>query len=187
VVIQGALWRPATGKPKQLLTDVLRFTRPGDRIMDLKGETIFRPRASRYTLERVGIALFSSGIITDTVAEDLVANRCYVATQDDPFYPPRARAFLREHYVPVQSLRIAGDDVSDGWATIVIPGEYALVTSNGVGPRYNFAAGRHAVQAIPDGYVLWFPAVNRASGGITQALFHSPKPRHDVTTVRQVF
>lgn len=179
VVIQGGLWRPAESKPKQLLTDVLRFTGRGDRIMDLKGETVFRARASRYTLELVGIALVSRGIIPDTVAEDLVANRCYVVTEDDSFYPPRARKFLREHYVPVQSLRIAGDDVSDGWATIVIPGEYALVTSAGVGPRYTFAAGRHAVQATPDGYVLWSPAVSRAGGGIAESLFNSHKPRHE--------
>jgi hypothetical protein len=46
VVADGAPWHDDTHQQIQLLKDVFQLTEPSDPVADLKGETIFRPRAS---------------------------------------------------------------------------------------------------------------------------------------------
>jgi len=81
-----------------LVADVLQLTRPGDYVMDLKGETVFRPRPFFYALEALTRERLERGLLADTIPERLIATATHVAVLDSDRLPPRAREFLREHY-----------------------------------------------------------------------------------------
>ena len=83
-------------------------------------------------------------------AERLVATRTYVSVVDSPKFPPRARAFLLENYVPIGRLRVAGqlfglDPTGRGTFTIAIPGRYAVLSPDG--PNAGVLDGRPLDQA----------------------------------------
>jgi hypothetical protein len=117
--------------------DVLRLTGPGDRVLDLKGEALFRDRATDSVFEDITQARIRRGQMQDDVASRMIATRTYVSVGDSKKFPPRARAFLTENYVSVGRLRVAGQWIrtaSDGSAMfrLVVPGRYALVSPRGV-------------------------------------------------------
>jgi hypothetical protein len=106
--------------------------------MDTKGEAIFRKRPFFWVLETITIERLWRGLIPDTIAEDIVRSRCYVAVSDSERFPPGGRAFLSENFIPVGGLRVAGRFLvpSDGphpraRFEIAIPGTYAVVTPAG--------------------------------------------------------
>ncbi|MBI3610148.1 MAG: glycosyltransferase family 39 protein [Nitrospirae bacterium] len=165
-----------------LLTDVLRLTRPGDPVMDLKGETVFRPRPFYYVLETITKERMRRGLIADDIPERLIATRTCVAIAETGLFPPRARAFLQENYVSVGRLRVAGrlfaSPVKDGSRLvpfeIQIPARYAMVSESGNasgrldgrlynGPRF-LEAGHH--EFLPSSgtgpiALIWAQAVER--------------------------
>ena len=158
-----------------MMDQALRMTRPGERIIDLKGETIYRRRPFYFVFENIGRAQIAHGIIRDTVAEDVIRTRTYVAQADGPMWPPKARAFLNQHFINMGRLRAAGQWIAeDGAFTIAIPGEYVIVNERGeasgvldgrpyTGAR-QLAAGRHRFdRAVADeaAAVMWAPAFRR--------------------------
>jgi hypothetical protein len=158
--------RGFTDKTKEEITmirQVLRLTRPGEYLMDLKGETIFRPRPSYHIYEFITRNLMIRGMIDDTIAEDVVRKRCYVAQADGEFWPPRARAFLSANFLDLGRLRAAGQWIKpDGSFTIAIPGEYVIVSRDGVvRPKAAFAAGTYRVNTSQRLAVVWAPAIER--------------------------
>lgn len=104
-------WRDADKKETRLLQTVLRVTRPGEPIIDLKGETIFRPRPYYYALEGVTKSRLAMGLLPDRIAPDVVRTRTHFATPDDRFFPPASRRFLNEHFMSVGALRVLGADL----------------------------------------------------------------------------
>ena len=145
---------------------VLRLTRPGEYLMDIKGETIFRPRPSYHIYEFITRNQMIRGMIKDTVAEDVVRKRCYVAQADGEFWPPAARAFLGANFLDLGRLRAAGQWIKDdGSFTIAVPGNYAIVSRQGiVAPPTELAAGAHRVARANSGErlaVVWGPAIER--------------------------
>ena len=154
---------------------VLRLTRPGEPIMDLKGETIFRPRAFYYIFEYITRAEIRSGIIKDTVPESVVAANCHVAQADGDFFPPRAKTFLRENFVDVGRLRASGQFIhQNGSFSIAVPGEYMIIDAKGetsgtldgtpYGAARVLAAGAHRFDRAVAGErvaVFWAPAFRR--------------------------
>jgi hypothetical protein len=119
-----------------LVGDVLRLTARRDFVMDLKGEALFRRRPYFYALEDLTWERLRKGELRDDIPERLVASRTYVSVVDSPKFPPRARAFLAENYVPVGHLRVAGqlfalDPSGTGTFRIAVPGRYAVVTPDG--------------------------------------------------------
>jgi len=119
-----------------MVGDVLRLTSPGDPVMDLKGETLFRRRPFFYALEDITRERMRQGDLADDIAERLVATRTYVSVVDSPRFPTGARQFLNDNYVPIGRLRVAGqlfaaDAVSGAAFTIAIPGRYAIVSPQG--------------------------------------------------------
>jgi hypothetical protein len=119
-----------------LVGDVLRLTPKTAPVMDLKGETLFRRRPFFYALEDVTRVRLRKGDLADDIAERLIATRTYVSVNDSPRFPPRARAFLFENYVPVGHLRVAGklfgvDAAGSGTFTIAVPGRYAVLSPDG--------------------------------------------------------
>ena len=156
-------FRDQTKEEITMIRQVLRLTRPGEYLMDIKGETIFRPRPSYHIFEFITRNQMIRGMIADTVAEDVVARRCYVAQADGEFWPPRARAFLSANFLDLGRLRAAGQWIkADGSFTIAIPGEYVIVSRDGVvRPKAAFAAGTYRVNSGQRLAVIWAPAIER--------------------------
>ena len=146
-----------------MIRQVLRLTRPGEYLMDIKGETIFRPRPSYHIYEFITRNLMIRGMLNDTIAEDVIRKRCYVAQADGEFWPPRARAFLSANFLDLGRLRAAGQWIkADGSFTIAIPGEYVIVSRDGVvRPKAPLAAGTYRVNTTQRLAVVWAPAIER--------------------------
>jgi hypothetical protein len=168
-------FRDQTREEITMMRQVLRLTRPGEYLMDYKGETIFRPRPTYHILEFITRNQMIHGMIRDTIAEDVVAKRCYAAQADGVFYPPRARDFLNANFLDLGRLRAAGQWIKpDGSFTIAVPGEYVIVTHEGSaqgvldGAAYRgavaLAAGAHQFQGMNSNgrtAVVWARAIER--------------------------
>lgn len=188
VVFTGSLWYYAgrfenhTDWHITMMNQALRLTRPGERLLDYKGETIYRERPFYYALEIVTREQMAKGIIPDTIAQDVVRTRTYAAQADGAMWPPAGRAWLSDHFVNLGRLRAAGQWVKkDGTFTIGVPGEYVVLDANGEargrldGTPYTGArmlsAGAHQFQGDKDVCVVWAPAFRRG---------HSPFHLRDV-------
>lgn len=189
--------RAATGPQITLLRDVLRLTRPGETVMDLKGEMVFRPRAFHGVLESVTRERLRRGLLADRIPERLIETRTAVVANDSHFLPPRARAFMDTNYVSVGSLRVLGRMLEPAGPgepggpggtrtrlfTLAVPGRYAVVSGGGPaaglldGERYagarELAAGPHRYLPAPGEdrvAVVWARAVETG---------YSPVPMKD--------
>jgi hypothetical protein len=114
-------------------------------------------------------------LIPDNVPEAIINARCYVTQADGPFFTPRTRKFLVDHFLDMGRLRAAGSLIGeDGSFTIAVPGEYVMVREAGeahgtldgtpyAGARH-LDAGPHRFQRDVAGEVvtvLWAPAFRR--------------------------
>ena len=158
-----------------MMRQVLGVTRPGEPVLDLKGETVFRPRPYYYILEFITRRAMLHNLVRDTIPEDVVRTNCHVAQADGPFFPPRGREFLRANFIDLGRIRAAGQWIKpDGSFTIAVPGEYVILNSNGEaqgaldGSPYRgkrmLQLGAHTfVTAGTNGEVacLWAPAFER--------------------------
>ena len=178
VLCAAALWYYAdrfenrTAWHYTMMDQALRLTRPGEMVMDLKGETIYRPRPFYYAFELITRSQIAYGIIPDTVAADVVRTRTYIAQADGPMWPPVARAFLNDYFINLGRLRAAGGWVrKDGTFSIAVPGEYVLLVAAGEargvvdGAPYVGAltldAGLHRFTGEENVAVVWAPAWRR--------------------------
>ncbi len=115
-----------------MMRQVLGLTRPGEPIIDLKGETIFRPRPYYHIFEFITRRAMRKGFVQDTIPEDVIRARCHVAQADGVFFPARGRAFLSENFIDLGRLRASGQWLKDeGSFTIAVPGEYVILSSTG--------------------------------------------------------
>ncbi|HYC88901.1 MAG TPA: glycosyltransferase family 39 protein [Thermoanaerobaculia bacterium] len=154
-----------------MMDQALRLTRPGEPLMDHKGETIYRHRPFYYAFELITRTQMAKGLIPDTVAADVVRSRTYVVQADGPPWPPASRAWLSAHFVNLGRLRAAGQWVKGGTFTIGVPGEYVVLDANGEargtldGTPYTgarvLAAGPHRWVGKEEVCVLWAPAWRR--------------------------
>jgi Dolichyl-phosphate-mannose-protein mannosyltransferase len=155
-----------------MMDQALRLSHPGELVMDLKGETIYRHRPFYYAFEFITRSQLAHGILKDTVAADVARTRTYVAQADGPMWPPKARAFLSANFLNMGRLRAAGQWIQeDGSFTIAIPGEYVIVGPGGElrgvldGTPYKgarqLAAGAHRFAGEKGAAVLWAPAFRR--------------------------
>ncbi len=177
---------PVAGGPirvdPDLIADVLRLTRPGDEVMDLKGETVFRPRPFFYALETFTRERLERGLLADTISERLITTATHVAVPDSDRLPPRARAFLRDHYLSVGRLRVAGRMLTTSPSRartgivfhVEIPAPYAVASAAGTahgeldGERYDgpraLTTGRHVFRTKADEgplALVWAPTLER--------------------------
>jgi len=154
---------------------VLNLTRPGEPLMDYKGETIYRRRPYYFILEFITRNAILHGLVKDTVAEDLVREGCHVAQADGTQWPDDAREFMEANFLNLGRLRASGQWLQpDGSFRIAIPGEYVILRKEGHaagvldgapyrGPR-RLAAGVHRFTATaPEERLacLWAPAFAR--------------------------
>ena len=128
--------RDRTRFERGFVADVLRLTGPDDTVMDLKGESLFRRRPVYTVLENVTEERIRRGDIADDIADRMIAAGTFVAVVDSERFPPAARRFLNDNYVPVGRLRVAGKFLvadADGTSRfeVVLPGRYAIVSPFG--------------------------------------------------------
>ncbi len=184
VIFAGALYYYAdrfennTDWHVTMMNQALRLTHPGEMLCDLKGETIYRDRPFYYALEIVSRSQLAAGILPDTIAQDVVRTRTYIAQADGPIWPPAGRAWLSDHFVNMGRLRAAGQWAKpDGSFTIGVPGEYIVLDEHGEakgsldGTPYTgartLAAGAHHFEGEKGVCVVWAPAFRRG-----QSPFH---------------
>jgi len=141
-----------------MIAQTMRLTTPGERVIDLKGEMVFRLRASRFVFEKITKKAIAEGRLPDTIADDVVRTRAMVALPDNPSFPRRGRAFLLRNFVSVGCVRVAGMIVPrNQMFRIELPGQYSIVSPHGLisGPRF-LDAGMHAL-AFPNqpAAVIW--------------------------------
>ncbi|MBI2962842.1 MAG: glycosyltransferase family 39 protein [Deltaproteobacteria bacterium] len=181
------LWKDGTSGKIGLVAEVLRLTGPRDPVLDLKGETLFRRRAVDHVFENVTVERFRRGELRDDIPARLVATRTYVSVPDSPRFPPAARRFLLDNYVPVGFLRVAGQilEVDENGACgfeIALPGRYVLLSPAGpvaatidgtarAGPLW-LAAGHHAIAVSAPGTPLALVWADAAEKGFSP--FHPP-------------
>jgi hypothetical protein len=158
VVQLGTPWRDNTAPSVQLIARTLLLTAPREHVVDLKGEMIFRPRATYYVFEKITKRAITHGRLRDTIAADVLRTGAMVAVRDNESFPRDGRAFLNRNFLRVGELRVAGLMVPcSGSFRIEVPGEYSVVAERGAfhgsldgtvyrAPRY-LAPGTHTLTA----------------------------------------
>ncbi len=158
-------FRDAQREEITMIHQVLTLTRPGELLMDFKGETIYRRRPFYFIFEKIGRHAVHRGYLRDTVAEAMVREKCHIAQADGAFWPARARMFLSENFLDVGRLRVAGQWIhEDGSFSIAIDGDYVILDRNGLlAPARHFAPGSYRFdrKGPERAAVLWAPAVER--------------------------
>ena len=131
-------WRNDTKGLIAQIREVLYLTASNDWVIDQKGETVFRPRPCYFKLESFTRERYSRGLLKDDIVSNLISKRCYVATNSISRFPPETRAFLRDNYLKIGNIRVAGKLLYPGKANpldysfhIPIPGQYTLITPAG--------------------------------------------------------
>jgi hypothetical protein len=91
------------------LADLLRLSNPTDYVMDVKGETIFRPRPCPYLFEGVGIARAQRGLMPDDVPEQMIAKQTCITTRPNyRFISQHTLGFMRDNYITIGSYHVLG-------------------------------------------------------------------------------
>jgi len=151
-----------TAEYTTMLDQLLRASRPGEMILDYKGELVFRRRATYPIFEAITRAQMLRGMIRDRVPEDVVRTRTYIVQADGEMWPPRGRQFLSEHFIDLGRIRAAGQWITeDGTFTIAIPGDYVIVSERAIGPARHLEPGRHRYARRERAAVVWAPAIAR--------------------------
>ena len=177
---------------EQRLARVLALTRPGDPVMDSKGEAIFRPRPLYWVLEGITQQRMADGSIADDIAERLAATATPLIIADR--LPDRDAAFVSANYLPLgDRLQLLGQRLGTLRTgervsfEIVVPATYSVVTATGAAagilddmPGTSARAldvGPHSFTAAADGAValVWTPALAR--GVSAERLFTGTDPR----------
>ncbi|MGZ4809924.1 MAG: hypothetical protein ACXV7D_11420, partial [Thermoanaerobaculia bacterium] len=115
-----------------MMHQALGLSRPGEPLLDYKGETVYRQRPYFPILEQITREQMERGWIRDTIASDVLRTGCHVAQADGPFWPPLGRRFLAENFLDMGRLRASGQWLThDGGFTIAVPGEYVVLEFDG--------------------------------------------------------
>jgi len=163
----GHLHDKRTGEEMATWKAVLDLTEPGEMVMDPKGEFIFRKRAYFYAFETITRVRMGAKLMADKIEDSLVAARTCVVFPETQRYPEQFQEFVRENYLSVGPLLVAGKmPAQEASATpdavvfdIRIPAEYTVVTPGGpgkglldekpCGAGLFLEAGRHAYRPAP--------------------------------------
>jgi len=183
LIAMQPIWKDRTKRETDLLRNVLMLLKPGDYILDCKGETVFRQRDVRAVYETITRSAIQRGLLLDNAPQRCVETRtCVVATTLIKTFPRETSRFVRSNYLTVtNNLRVAGKKLK-ALATnprrcefqIIIPASYEIIsprenvsgTLDGIpynGPRF-LAAGSHTFESTSPSHglvLLWSQAVDR--------------------------
>lgn len=170
-IIDARIWRIHEPTRHRFIDEVVQLTAPTDYVLDLKGDAVFRRRATRYIYEDVGRALTERGLLADEGPEEIVEKRCCAAMTDSTHLPPRTRAFLNRYFIGPGAVRVCGAQVRGNTFEIGVPQTYAVVNADPSrvlldgrpyrGPRH-LEAGRHTLSGADSAIVIWAPAAANA-------------------------
>jgi hypothetical protein len=183
LVSMEPMWKDRTRGETNLVRNTVALLGPRDYVLDLKGETIFRPRCVRPVFEAITRSAIDRGILENNAPQRCVQTRtCAVATLLINRFPRDTRQFVKRNYVPVtRSLRVAGAELKPSATNplhcefnVTIPATYEIISStehvsgtiDGIpynGARF-LAAGPHTFEsASAPGrlMLLWAQAVAR--------------------------
>ncbi|MBO9662987.1 glycosyltransferase family 39 protein [Dokdonella sp.] len=176
----GVLGSPDRYAPsKDELARILSLSRPGEYVMDPKGESIFRRRPFFWVIERVTEQRLRDGSIRDDLPQRLEATSTALLVDDH--LPAADRAFVEANYLSLDGwLRIAGRHLGPLAAgkgvdfDVAIASDYRFVDRHGGVPGWldgdrfvdgpvHLAAGGHrfAPLAAGDVALVWAPALER--------------------------
>jgi hypothetical protein len=131
------IWKDRTQGETDLLRNTLALLGPGDYVLDLKGETVFRRRCVRPIFEAISRSAIERGILLDNAPQACVQTRtCAVATLLIKRFPRDTREFVKRNYVPVtSSLRVAGAELKASATSpgrcefnVTIPAMYEIIS-----------------------------------------------------------
>jgi len=132
----GKVWRDEAHEEVALIRQVLQITRPSDKVMDLKGESVFRNRPYWFVLESITHRKLRTYALRDDIAAALVRSGTAVLASTD--FPVKTRVFVRHNYVPWGRLWVVGHRVlpaPPGGAAIPfrvsVPSRYIVVDVHG--------------------------------------------------------
>jgi hypothetical protein len=120
---------------KEIFESIFRLTSPDEYVLDLKGETIFRPRPIYMALESLTRAQISNGTLEDNTIPRLIETRTAVVNYSDRFMA-KTKDFIEHNYVHVQNARVLGQKLPTTADQplkfqIAIPERYIFVGSKG--------------------------------------------------------
>ena len=92
--------------------EVLRLTKPGETVLDPKGDVVLRPRPIYDVLELFTMEQYRGDVLADQIPEQLIAHHTMAAVRSDR-YPERTRRFLQENYIWSGRLLIAGFEIPE--------------------------------------------------------------------------
>ena len=184
LVMTAPPWSDRLGCQREELATVLRYTDPGDTVMDAKGDAIFRPRPFFPVIESMAMIRLRSGHMPDTIAQSLVEHRTMLVLRRR--LPPASDTFVETSYLPVTGdVWMAGMYVASerGMRTVdlALPGDYVLtdgtqrlrasIDGGAVSDSWNLGVGKHQIDTTIDRALLlvwrqawergWRPAVVR--------------------------
>jgi hypothetical protein len=183
LIAMQPIWKDRTRRETDLLRNVLTLLKPGDYVLDCKGEAIFRQRSVRAVYETITKSAIQRGLILDNAPQRCVDTRtCVVATTLIRRLPRDTSHFVRRNYLRVtNNLRIAGKELKPSATNplrsefeVTIPASYEIIspsenvsgTLDGIpynGGRF-LAAGSHTFEStLPSRslVLLWSQAVDR--------------------------
>ncbi len=187
-------WTDQIAPAMNVIAQGLRLTAPNERVVDLKGDLVFRRRASYDVFEKITKKAIAIGRMPDTIEADVLHTHAMVAIRDDPSFPRRGRAFLQRNFIDVGAVRVAGKIVPPSGAFVIeVPGEYALVPGGGsldgtryVGPRH-LARGLHTLVPVSRSHtnvVIWSRAVaytTENTSTLRSNIVPTPNPPHRIS------
>jgi Dolichyl-phosphate-mannose-protein mannosyltransferase len=157
IAVMGKPWRDDARDEIAMIDEVLMLTTPDEPVMDLKGETVFRPRPWYFSLEAITNVKLRLGRIRDDIAYALVRSRTHVVVSDS--FPPHARRFIEENYVSWGTVRVAGVRLRGAARMpfrLGIPGRYVVITRDGrlVQATIDHCEVRNGIELAPGDHEL---------------------------------
>ena len=183
LIAMQPIWKDRTKRETDLLRNVLTLLKPGDYVLDCKGETVFRQRGVRAVYETITKSAIQRGLIPDNAPQICVeTHTCVVATTLIGTFPRDTSRFVRRNYLTVtNNLRIAGKELKPSATNplrcefeVTIPASYEIIsprenvsgTLDGIpydGARF-LVSGSHTFESNSPSQglvLLWAQAVDR--------------------------
>jgi hypothetical protein len=171
IVITAQPWRNDAREEIAMIDEVLALTSPGEPVMDMKGETVFRARPWYFALEAITNIKLRIGQIRDNIADSLVRSQTHVVVVSDSF-PHGSRSFVDANYVHWGAVRVAGVKLRGAQRTrfrLGIAGRYIILDPHGniiramidhqdASDGVNLTPGDHELespQPLGDATVIW--------------------------------
>jgi hypothetical protein len=173
-------------KNEQIIADTLKLTRPGETVLDAKGQAIYRARPYYYVLEQLTRERAERGEIKDDTPARLIENRTPLVVESH-WLTPATGEFINQNYVSVGSVMILGKKIALNKGRqvqfeIVIPEKYRVVTREGeasgtldgspISGARDLSAGIHELALDPPAdapMVVWARGIEKGFSPFSQA------------------